>query len=145
MIWAQRLLTGVLELSSGVWTLAGEGTLTGRLSMAAFMLGWAGISVHCQVLSFLGGSGLSARTYLAGKFLHGAFAAAFTAVLTRVFPLKEAVSSLLVQQVDDLACLDFHTALTISTVCAWMTFLFFLLLAAAALGKGSVHRRKSVL
>ena len=145
VIWAQRLLTGVLELSSGVWTLAGEGTLTGRLSMAAFMLGWAGISVHCQVLSFLGGSGLSARTYLAGKFLHGAFAAAFTAVLTRVFPLKEAVSSLLVQQVDDLACLDFHTALTISTVCAWMTFLFFLLLAAAALGKGSVHRRKSVL
>ena len=143
--WAQRLLTGVLELSSGVWTLAGEGTLTGRLSMAAFMLGWAGISVHCQVLSFLGGSGLSARTYLAGKLLHGAFAAAFTAVLARVFPLKEAVSSLLAQQVDDLAHLDFHTALTISTVSAWMTFLFFLLLAAAALGKGSVHRRKSVL
>lgn len=65
--WGERLLTGVLEISSGVWTLSGEGSLTGRLSMAAFMLGWAGISVHSQVLSFLGGSGLSVRTYLVGK------------------------------------------------------------------------------
>ena len=36
--WAQRLLTGVIEISSGVWTLTGEGGLPGRLSMAAFML-----------------------------------------------------------------------------------------------------------
>ena len=40
--WAERLLTGMIELSSGVWSLAGEGALTGRISMAAFMLGWAG-------------------------------------------------------------------------------------------------------
>ena len=33
------------------------------------MLGWAGFSVHCQVLSFLGGSGLSVKTYLIGKLL----------------------------------------------------------------------------
>ena len=39
------------------------------------MLGWAGLSVHCQTLSFLGGSELSARTYLAGKVLHGVFSA----------------------------------------------------------------------
>ena len=52
-------------------SLTGAGTLTGRLSMAAFMLGWAGLSVHCQVLAFLGDSGLSLRTYLTGKLLHG--------------------------------------------------------------------------
>ena len=60
--WAQRLLTGALEISSGVWTLSGDGTLSGKLILAAFMLGWAGISVHCQVLSFIGGSGLSVGT-----------------------------------------------------------------------------------
>ena len=51
--WARRLLTGVLEVSSGVSSLT-DGSLSGRLSMAAFMLGWAGLSVHCQVLAFLG-------------------------------------------------------------------------------------------
>ena len=83
--WARRLLTGLVEISSGVWTLSGEGTLSGRLTMAAFILGWAGISVHCQVLSFLGDSGLSARTYLLGKLLHGGLAALFTAALAGAF------------------------------------------------------------
>ena len=86
--WAQRLLTGALELSTGVTTLMGDGSLSGRLVAAAFMLGWAGISVHCQVLSFLGGSGLSAGTYLAGKLLHGGLSALFTAALVRLFPLR---------------------------------------------------------
>ncbi|NCE63481.1 sporulation protein [Pseudoflavonifractor sp. 524-17] len=143
--WAERLLTGVLELTTGVWTLSGEGSLTGRLSMAAFMLGWAGISVHCQVLSFLGGSGLSVRTYLGGKFLQGLFAAGFTALLVRLFPLGAPVSSLLAEQVDDLAGLDFHTTLTLSTVSAWVTFLLFLLLTAAALRKKPVHNRSGVI
>ena len=74
-VWAERLLTGLLEVSSGVSSLTG-GPLSGRLSMAAFMLGWAGLSVHCQVLAFLGDSGLSMGTYLWGKLLHGLFSAA---------------------------------------------------------------------
>ena len=44
--------------------------------MAAFMLGWAGISVHCQTLSFLCDSGLSAKTYIIGKLIHGILSAA---------------------------------------------------------------------
>ena len=39
--WAQRLLTGALEISSGVSTLSEGGALSSRLTMAAFMLGWA--------------------------------------------------------------------------------------------------------
>ncbi len=144
-MWARRLLTGVLELTSGVWSLNGEGSLTGRLSMAAFLLGWAGLSVHCQVLSFLGESDLSPRTYLIGKFLHGTLSALFTAALARVFPLGAPVSALLAQQVDDLAALDFSTALSLSTVAAWMTFLVFLLLSAAAIGKKAGHSRRGML
>ena len=63
--WARRLVAGLLELSSGVSSLQDTAQLAGRMSMAAFMLGWAGLSVHCQVLSFLVDSGLSAKTYLA--------------------------------------------------------------------------------
>lgn len=143
--WAERLLTGVIELSSGVWTLTEGGALAGRLSMAAFMLGWAGLSVHCQVLSFIGDSGLSVRTYLVGKLLHGGLSALFVAGLARLFPLEAPVSAYLADQLDGIAGLDFHTALTISTVCAWMVFLFFLFVAAAALRKGVGKARGRVL
>ena len=83
-----RLLTGAIEITSGLRSLQGAGAHMGAdLSMAAFLLGWAGVSVHCQVLSFLGDSGLSLLPYLTGKLLHAGFSALYTAVLLRIFPL----------------------------------------------------------
>ena len=146
-IWAQRLLTGLLELSSGVAALTGDGSLSGKVSMAAFLLGWAGISVHCQVLSFLGESGLNVHTYLFGKLLHGVFSAGLTALTLRLFPLQQSVSSYLVQQVEGIAGTDFYSALAVSTAAAWLVFLLFFLLAAFGVRmepKTSGKRRKSV-
>ncbi len=135
--WGRRLLMGVLELTSGVWSLTGEGSLSGRLSMAAFMLGWAGISVHCQVLSFLGDSGLSVGAYLTGKLLHGGLSALFTGIFAHVVPLKEQVSVYLTEQVESMAAMDFSTALTLSAVCAWAVWLAFFALAALCVKKCS--------
>lgn len=142
--WGERLLTGLLEVSSGVWSLNGAGALTGRLSMAAFMLGWAGISVHCQVLSFMGGSGLSPRTYLMGKLLHAGFSALFAGLLARTLPLDSQVSVYLTEQVEGLVSLDFATALTGSTVIAWLVGLAFFAAAARSVGKISGNHRKGV-
>ena len=138
--WAQRLLTGVLELSSGVSSLT-DGSLSGRLSMAAFMLGWAGLSVHCQVLAFLGDSGLSMGTYLVGKLLHGGLSAALLALLSPLLPLEAPVSAYLAEQTEALAALDFQQALTISTVAAWGTWLLFFALAIRAVKKSSGKMR----
>jgi len=112
--WAYRLVAGILELSSGVSSLSGGGKFVSLASMAAFMLGWAGLSVHCQVLTFLVDSGLSARTYLAGKLCHGLFAAALTWLLARFVPMDEPVIYYLAAQADTLARLDFSSTLTAS-------------------------------
>lgn len=133
--WAERLLTGAIELSSGVWTLSGAGGMAGRMSMAAFMLGWAGISVHCQVLSFIGDSGLSVRTYLAGKLCHGIIAAALTAAVTRFFPLSEPVSSYLAEQAETIAGLDFTSALAISLATVFVVWTLWVLLCGMMVKK----------
>lgn len=143
--WAQRLLTGALEISSGVSTLSEGGALSGRLTMAAFMLGWAGISVHCQVLSFIGGSGLSVGTYLVGKLLHGGLSALFIAVLVRLFPLNSPVSNYLADQVAGIAGMEFHSALTISILAAWFIFLAFLLAAALSARKCLCKKGRTML
>ena len=141
--WAHRLLTGVLELSSGVWSLSGAGSWNGKLSMAAFMLGWAGLSVHCQVLSFLTESGLSMGTYLGGKALHAVFSAALTALTLRLFPLSQPVSAYLNEAVDTIGALDFSSALTISAAASAITWLFFLFSGAAILQKSSRKRERN--
>ena len=135
-LWARRLLTGLLEVSSGVSSLT-DGTLSGRLSMAAFMLGWAGLSVHCQVLAFLGDTGLSMGTYVAGKLLHGLFSSLIAAGLCALFPLSGPVSYYLMEQTEAIARLDFHQALTISAAAAWATWLLFLALAVYVVKKSS--------
>ena len=124
--WAAQLLTGLVELSSGVAGLTGSGHLAGRAAMAAFMLGWAGISIHCQVLTFLADSGLSPGTYFAGKLLHGGVSAALVWLLARLLPQGLPVGLVLADRVDAIAALDFSSALTASTVAAWCLFLAFL-------------------
>ncbi len=133
--WAKRLVSGLLELSSGVSSLRGEADLTGRISMAAFMLGWAGLSVHCQVLAFLVDSGLSPRVYLAGKLCHGLIAAGLTAVLARFWNLTAPVSEYLADQTEQIATLDFSSALAISTVSACGVWLLFTIFCGVALSK----------
>ena len=142
-LWARRLMTGLLEVSSGVSSLT-DGTLTGRLSMAAFMLGWAGVSVHCQVLAFLGDSGLSMRTYVVGKLIHGVLSSILAAILCALFPLSGPVSYYLMEQTETIAHLDFHQALTISAAAAWATWLIFLALAIFVVKKSSGKPRRSV-
>ena len=140
--WAERLLTGLVEVSSGVSSLT-DGALSGRLSMAAFMLGWAGVSVHCQVLAFLGDSGLSVRTYVAGKLLHGIFSAVLARLLLWAVPLGSPVSVYLAEQTESIAGLDFHKALTLSAVTAWAVWLAFLALSVYAVQKNSGKRRRN--
>lgn len=142
--WAQKLLTGIIEMSSGVWSLSdAAGTLSGRMSMAAFILGWAGVSVHCQVLSFIGGSGLSTRTYILGKALHGIISAGLIWFLARLLPLEAPVAQYLAEQVQGMTTLNFASALTISTVTALAIWFMVLALSGYIIAKGYGNSEKS--
>lgn len=139
-VWAGRLITGLLELSSGVSSLT-DGSAAGRISMAAFMLGWAGLSVHCQVLVFLGDSGLSMWTYLVGKLLHGGLSALLTAILVHLCALELPACLYLSEQTRAVAELTFHQALALSSVTAWWMWLGLLALALFAT-KNSGRKKK---
>ena len=54
--------------------------------MAAFLLGWGGLSVQCQTMSVLRGTGLSLKPCLAGKLLHGLISAGLAALALRWLP-----------------------------------------------------------
>jgi len=112
----QDFLTGLIEITSGLWSLQDSplAQLRGQMAMAAFMLGWAGFSVHCQVLSFIGQSGLSQRTYVSGKLLHGGISAAYTFLLFRYFGLEGQASQAIAEQVKTIARLNFWDTLSIT-------------------------------
>lgn len=84
--FGQSLILGGIELVSGVMSIPGDAPLAPRIVLASFFLGWAGLSVHCQVLSLLEGSDLSPGTYLLGKALHGLLAALISLALLSLLP-----------------------------------------------------------
>lgn len=67
--YAESLLIGLLEMTCGIAGLHG-GNEVEPLLLSAFLLGWGGLSVHCQVLSLLQDTDLSPARYFKGKFLH---------------------------------------------------------------------------
>ncbi len=129
---AEKLITGIIELTSGVWSLSGEATsLCKSAAMAAFMLGWAGLSVHCQVLSFLSGSGLSAKKYIIGRLVHGLLSALLVYISFLILPFDKAVSAYLAAQVASISSLKLKRALLTSLAGSASVLVLFLPFAPA--------------
>jgi sporulation integral membrane protein YlbJ len=84
---ARAFLLGLLEISTGTAALQPAAGTRLALPLAAFLLGWGGLSVHGQSLPFLTKAGADVRGYLWAKLLQGVAAAGITAVLSVWFPL----------------------------------------------------------
>lgn len=84
---ADALTAGTIELTNG---LAALPTLMlpphVLLPLVSFLLGFGGLSVHCQTLSLLQSCGLSARRHTIGKILHGIISAALAVIWCRTAP-----------------------------------------------------------
>lgn len=70
---ALALLTGLLEMTSGVLRLKGLPAST-AFWLAEGMVSFGGLCVHFQAMSILRREGLSCKSYLKGKTLHGLLA-----------------------------------------------------------------------
>ena len=73
--FTRALLTGFLELGSGVSAMRGLSLTPLNLALASFVLGFGGLSVHCQTLAAVDGTGIRAARHFAGRLLHGAVSA----------------------------------------------------------------------
>lgn len=83
----RSFLVGLLELSTGSAALGDAAGSPGALPLAAFILGWGGLSVHCQSLPFWRKAGVPAAPYLRAKLVQGVLSALLTYIGVKVFPL----------------------------------------------------------
>ena len=72
------LAAGLVELTNGILRLTPD---RGGFVLAAALLGWGGLSVHCQTAAVLGGSGISMRWYLPAKAMQSAVSAVLAAAV----------------------------------------------------------------
>ena len=74
------ILSGIIELTSGLnlVSITVSAKLGINVIIAAFLLGFGGISILLQVWSISSKSDISIKPYLLGKLLQGCFAALYT-------------------------------------------------------------------
>ena len=75
------LLTGLLELGSGIAALRGLAPTPAHLALAAFLLGFGGLSVHAQTHYAVSGTSVRCARHFAGRILHGLLSAAYLVLL----------------------------------------------------------------
>ena len=71
---------GLLELTGGILRLSGT---RGDFVLAAALMGWGGVCVHCQTAAVLEGSGLHVRGYLSAKAAQAVLSAALAVPISR--------------------------------------------------------------
>lgn len=74
--FSRSLLTGILELGTGISSMYGLRANRETLALASFLLSWGGLSVHAQAAAVISEGGLSPLRHSLGKLVHGALSAA---------------------------------------------------------------------
>lgn len=118
----ETLTIGLLELSSGITAVPGHLPLSTQVSLMSFFLGWAGLSVHCQVLALAEESDLSMKSYFLGNFAQGILSALYSAGLLQLFSLD-----ILPKLPENVVTTGGFTHLSfLSVSMAWISALFFI-------------------
>lgn len=84
---SRALLGGILELGSGAAALRGLAPTAANLALAAFVLGFGSLSVHCQTLAAVAGTEIKTARHFAGRLLHGVFSALICDLLFRLLQI----------------------------------------------------------
>jgi len=69
------LLSGILELGGGIASMSGIELLPTNLALAAFILGFGSLSVHCQTLAVVSRANIKCARHFAGRIIHGVLSA----------------------------------------------------------------------
>ena len=86
------MLSGVMEFVTGTVNVAGLNiSIMQKLVMTSIIVGFAGISVHAQVMAVIAKYNLSLAPYIVGKALHGVIAGLYMAIYLYFNPITEAV------------------------------------------------------
>jgi len=90
------LLRGIMEIASGSSAIALTVNMPVivKLSLVSFICGFAGFSVHTQVMGIMKGSGVRYGVFFLGKLLHGIVACILTFTVLSRLPVSLAASSM---------------------------------------------------
>lgn len=92
--YVSAVVSGIFEFVTGTVKVSGlDINMTQKLILTSVIVGFAGISVHAQVMAVIAKYRLSLLPYITGKALHGLLAGLYMFVYLKINPITTAVFS----------------------------------------------------
>ena len=89
----KAFIAGFFEITIGCKNIASINiSLISKILIINFLIGWSGLSVHSQALSFINNQDINSRLYIFSKFLHGILSTVFGYIIY-VFKYKNYIQS----------------------------------------------------
>lgn len=121
------LISGMLEMTSGICAISlSDFTAAGAAAAVSFLLSWAGLSIHCQVLSVISDTDLSATPFFIGKIFHAIISAAISYIVFLKSPINVKAQTATVFLPDTLLGGKSQTILMIIFIAASLIFVRYL-------------------
>lgn len=75
----RAVISGFFEVTVGCKNIAATNlSLINKVLIINFLIGWSGLSVHSQALSFINNTDINGKIYLISKFFHGVLSTIFS-------------------------------------------------------------------
>lgn len=88
----KALFAGIFELTTGCKKISTTNLgLLQKVVIINFLIGWSGLSVHSQAISFLSNTDINSKLYIIAKLFHGSLASIYTTLLY-TFIYKDIIS-----------------------------------------------------
>ena len=81
----RSLISGILELGGGIASMEGLDKIPLTLALAAFILGFGSLSVHCQTLAVVAPAKINCARHFVGRIIHGCISAVLVFLLSAMF------------------------------------------------------------
>lgn len=112
-------LSGIIEFTTGVVGISHINTsIASKLVMSAFIVGFAGLSVHFQVISIVSKYELSLKPYIIGKILHAAISSLYVFAAVHFIPSAVSTFSFCEKSI------NMSGSFAVSTICVCIGIIF---------------------
>ena len=81
----RSLIAGILELGGGIASMEGMAESPQSLALAAFILGFGSLSVHCQTLAVVSSAKINCARHFVGRIIHGCISATLVFLIANIF------------------------------------------------------------
>ncbi len=129
-ITLKAIVAGIIEITNGCALISKlEIPLISKVLLINLVIGWGGLSIHSQAISFLSSTDINPKFYLTSKLAHGFLSSLYTYIMYNLFFKNKIISTFIKEVTWNKNTISWLKILTSSTTLVFSLTMFLIILS----------------